>query len=81
MGHMEGRFHDENIRPIGNGQTSVLYYLQVWNCNFENKPDLFVCLRQKIGLGEVFRKWISVLYTDIETSISNNGCQSEYLEY
>ena len=37
----------------------------------------FKCL-EVFGLGPVFRRWVSILYTDVSSFISNNGLHSDY---
>ena len=88
MGYMEGRFYGENIRLI----TDMIDYCKLRKnpciillADFEkafnkiNWTFLHACLK-KFDFGEVFQKWVSVLYTDIESCISNNGHQSDYFK-
>ena len=40
---------------------------------------LHTCLK-RFGFDETFQKWISTLYCDIESCITNNGYQSEFFK-
>ena len=88
IGYMEGRFCGENIRLIADmiefckiNKTNCIILLADFEKAFDkiNWNFLHNCLGH-FGFGDVFRKWISILYCDIESCVTNNGHQSEYFK-
>ena len=83
---MVGRCIGETIRTLydimeftkNQGTSAILAFL-----DFEKPFDsiewdtIFRCL-DVFGLGPTFRRWVSVLYTDVSSCISNNGLHSDY---
>ena len=85
-GYVEGRFIGETIRTIDDimeftkceGIGGILAFL-----DFEKAFDsvewnfLHKCL-DIFNFGSDFKKWVSVLYTDISSCVSNNGVHSGF---
>ena len=88
IGYMQSRFCGENIRLISDiidYCTSQKNPCLILLADFEKAFDkiswnfLHCCLK-KFGFGSSFQKWISILYHNIESCVSNNGYQSEYFK-
>ena len=85
-GYVEGRFIGETIRTIDDimeftkceGIGGILAFL-----DFEKAFDsielnfLHKCL-DVFNFGSDFKKWVSLLYTDISSCVSNNGVHSDF---
>ena len=85
-GYVEGRFIGETIRTIDDimeftkceGIGGILAFL-----DFEKASDsvernfLHKCL-DVFNFGADFKKWVSVLYADISSCVSNNGVHSDF---
>ena len=85
---MQNRFCGENVRLICDTIeycTSQKNPCLILLADFEKAFDkiswdfLFCCLK-RFGFGNTFQKWISILYRNIESCVSNNGYQSEYFK-
>lgn len=86
-GYVEGRFIGETIQTIDDimefkkceGIGGILAFLDFEKafdsveCNF-----LLKCL-DIFNFGSDFKKWVSVLYTDISSCVSNNGVHSDFV--
>ena len=88
IGYMESRFYGENIRLIADmidfcklSKNPCIILLADFEKAFDkiNWNFLHACLK-RFGFGEIFQKWISTLYYDIESCITNNGHQSEFFK-
>ena len=88
IGYMENRFYGENTRLIADmiefcklkKHPSIILLVDfekafdTINWNFLN-----ICLKH-YGFGVNFQRWISILYCDTESCVSNNGHQSSYFK-
>ena len=85
-GYLKGRFIGENIRNI----EDILFYTEKFQLpgimvtiDFEKAFDslnwsfLDACL-EHFNFGKIFRKYINVLYSNIESATSNNGHISKF---
>ena len=88
IGYMEGRFCGENIRLIADvidyckmSKNTCILLLADFEKAFDkiNWNFLWACLK-RFGFGEVFKTWISILYRDIESCVTNSGYQSDYFK-
>ena len=86
IGYMQNRFCGENIRLISDIidyctllKTPCLILLADFEKAFDKISWNFLhCCLKRFGFGSSFQKWISILYNNIESCVSNNGYQSEY---
>ena len=86
IGYMQNRFCGENIRLISDItdyctllKTPCLILLADFEKAFDKISWNFLhCCLKRFGFGISFQKWISILYNNIESCVSNNGYQSEY---
>jgi archaellin len=85
-GYIKGRFIGDNIRTI----TDIIEFTSLKNMpgiiaflDFEKAFDsiswnfLLKCL-QTYNFGERFIKWVKIMYTDIESCVTNNGYSSSF---
>ena len=88
VGYMKDRYFGENVRLIADileyckySKTSCIILLADFEKAFDTIKWSFMgnILRQ-YGFGVNFRKWISVLYTNAESCVSNNGYLSPYFK-
>ena len=88
IGYMQNRFCGENIRLISDviefctsQKNPCLILLADFEKAFDKISWNFVkCCLKRFGFGNIFQKWISILYNNIESCISNNGYQSDYFK-
>ena len=86
IGYIKGRFIGQNVRTI----KDLMHYTKISNStgylllvDFEKAFDsiewtfMLKCL-EHYNFGKNFRKWIEILYTDIQSCVSNNGYLSQY---
>ena len=88
IGYMKDRFIGENTRLIADVIDYCKHTLQpciILLADFEKAFDtinwnfLQKCLTH-FGFGPNFRRWMSVLYTDIESCVTNNGYMSQFFK-
>ena len=86
-GYVEERYIGETIRTIydimeftkNEGISGILAFLDFEKA-FDSIEWNFIsrCL-EVFGFGADFRKWVSILYTDVSSCVSNNGLHSDFL--
>ena len=86
--YMQGRFCGENIRLIND----IIDFCSLYKkpgltlpADFEKAFDtlnlgLMKKYVSKYGFGKIFQKWISILFTNIVSCITNNVYQSQYFQ-
>ena len=84
--YVEGRYIGETIRKIydimeftkNEGISGILAFLDFEKA-FDSIEWNFIsrCL-EVFGFGADFRKWVSILYTDVSSCVSNNGLHSDF---
>ena len=81
IGYMQGRFCGEKIRSISDIIDFCSFYKKsslILLADFETAFD-FVNLSfmkkcvSKYGFGKYFQKWISILYNNVVSCVTNNG--------
>ena len=86
-GYVEGRFIGETIRTIDDimeftkceGIGGILAFLRDFEKAFDSVEWIFLhkCL-DVFNFGSDFKKWVSLLYNDISSCVSNNGVHSDF---
>ena len=88
IGYMQGRFCGENVRLISdiidycsfNKKPGLILLADFEKAfNTVNLSFMKFCLK-KYGFGKNFQKWISTLYKNIVSCVTNNGHQSQYFK-
>jgi hypothetical protein len=86
--YLKGRYIGENIRTI----TDIIDYCKskrlsaiLLLIDFEKAFDtvnwqFLEQVLKKFNFGEIFRKWVKILYTDVKSYIVNNGHFSDYFQ-
>ena len=88
VGYMKNRYCGENIKLI----SDVIEYCKLYNhpcyiflADFEKAFDtvnltFLMTALKSFGFGPKFTKWISIIYTNIESCVTNNGYLSSYFK-
>ena len=88
IGYMERRFCGENTRQIADVIAFLHYYKKpgiILLADFEKAFDtvnwefLYKCLKT-FGFRQNFRKWVSIIYNNIESCVTNNVHQLTYFK-
>ena len=87
-GYLKGRNIGINIRSIfdviesaENNDSSTLLAFLDFEKAFDKLNWIFLQKTlQSFGFGQSFRKWVKIIYTDIESCIINNGATSQYFK-
>ena len=86
VGYMQNRFCGENIRLIADVIDYCKYYQQsccIFLADFEKAFDtvkwtFLAKILKNYGFGDNFQKWVSILYKNAMSCVTNNGYVSSY---